>query len=83
MTIDNDNDLDALKRIGGIVARTLQTMGKSLEPGMTTRELDEIGRVLLEQEGARPAPTLPTDFPARRAFPYFPISRTAFRTTAC
>jgi methionyl aminopeptidase len=52
MTIDNDNDLDALKRIGAIVAQTLQTMGASLEPGITTREHDEIGRVLLEQEGA-------------------------------
>ena len=52
MTIDNDNDLEGLKKIGGIVARTLQAMGKALEPGMTTRELDDIGRKLLEAEGA-------------------------------
>lgn len=45
MTIDNDNDLEALKRIGAIVANTLHAMGKALEPGVTTRELDEIGRV--------------------------------------
>jgi methionyl aminopeptidase len=52
VTIDNDNDLEALKRIGAIVTNTLHAMGKALEPGMTTRELDEIGRVLLEREGA-------------------------------
>jgi methionyl aminopeptidase len=63
MTIDSDDDLVALKKVGGIVARTLQAMGKALEPGMTTRELDEIGRALLEREGARSAPQLTYDFP--------------------
>lgn len=72
MTIENDNDLEALKRIGGIVARVLQAMGKALEPGMTTRELDEIGRVLLEQEGARPAPALTYDFPGVTCISVFP-----------
>lgn len=83
MTIDNDNDLEALKRIGAIVANTLHAMGKALEPGMTTRELDEIGRVLLEREGARSAPMLAYNFPARRAFQCFPTSRTVFQAIAC
>ena len=72
MTIDNDNDLEALKRIGAIVAKTLQTMGASLEPGMTTRELDEIGRVLLEREGAQPAPALTYNFPGATCISVFP-----------
>ena len=72
MTIENDDDLEALKRIGGIVARTLAAMGKELEPGMTTRELDEIGRVLLEQEGARSAPMLTYDFPGATCISVFP-----------
>ncbi|WP_395646044.1 type I methionyl aminopeptidase [Terricaulis sp.] len=63
MTIDNDNDLVALKKIGAIVARTLAAMGKALEPGMTTRELDAIGAQLLAAEGARPAPALAYNFP--------------------
>jgi methionyl aminopeptidase len=38
-------------------------MGRALEPGITTRELDEIGRRLLEQEGARSAPEITYNFP--------------------
>ncbi|MFN3463326.1 MAG: type I methionyl aminopeptidase [Terricaulis sp.] len=72
MTIDNDNDLEALKRIGAIVANTLHAMGKALEPGVTTRELDEIGRVLLEREGARPAPALTYNFPGATCISVFP-----------
>lgn len=63
MTISNDNDLTRLKEIGRVVANTLEAMGKALEPGMTTSELDLIGRKLLEAAGARPAPELAYAFP--------------------
>ncbi|WP_336813687.1 type I methionyl aminopeptidase [Bosea sp. MMO-172] len=63
MTISNDDELQALKEIGGIVARTLAVMGKAIEPGMTTAELDAIGRGYLERHGARPAPELAYEFP--------------------
>ena len=63
MTISNDDELQALKEIGGIVARTLAVMGKAIEPGMTTAELDAIGRDYLERHGARPAPELAYEFP--------------------
>jgi methionyl aminopeptidase len=63
MTISNDDDLGRLKDIGGIVARVLAAMGRALEPGLTTRELDALGRRLLEAEGARPAPELSYGFP--------------------
>lgn len=72
MTIDNENDLEALKRIGAIVANTLTAMGKALEPGMTTRELDDIGRALLEREGARSAPELTYNFPGATCISVFP-----------
>lgn len=72
MTIDNDNDLEALKHIGAIVARTLQAMGKALEPGMTTRELDDIGAKLLAAEGAQPAPALTYGFPGATCISVFP-----------
>src|SRR3546814_17971416 len=38
-------------------------MGASLEPGITTRELDEIGRAALDKEGCRSAPILMYNFP--------------------
>ena len=63
MTISNDDELQALKEIGGIVARALAAMGKAIEPGMTTAELDAIGRDYLERHGARPAPELAYEFP--------------------
>ena len=63
MTIGNDDDLEKLKAAGRVVARTLKAMGEALEPGITTRELDALGRRLLEAEGARSAPELTYGFP--------------------
>ncbi|MFT4253345.1 MAG: type I methionyl aminopeptidase [Caulobacter sp.] len=63
MTIDNEDQLDKLRAVGSVVARTLAAMGAALEPGMTTRELDDIGRALLEKDGARSAPELTYKFP--------------------
>jgi methionyl aminopeptidase len=63
MTISNDDDLQALREIGRIVAQTLAAMGAALEPGMTTAELDAIGRAHLEREGARSAPETVYGFP--------------------
>src|SRR6218665_3608575 len=63
MTISNDDELQALKEIGEIVARALAAMGKAIEPGMTTAELDAIGRDYLERHGAGPAPEPAYEFP--------------------
>lgn len=63
MTIANEADLEKLKRSGRVVARTLTAMGRALEPGMTTKELDDLGRALLEREGARSAPEITYAFP--------------------
>jgi methionyl aminopeptidase len=67
MTIQREDQLDKLRAVGRLVARTLTAMGKALEPGMTTKELDDLGRALLEREGARSAPELTYAFPARPA----------------
>lgn len=63
MTITKQDELDGLKEIGRIVANTMQAMAKAMEPGMTTRELDEIGKELLERDGALSAPQSTYDFP--------------------
>lgn len=63
MTIESDDQLCKLRAVGTLVARTLAAMGKALEPGMTTRELDDLGRRLLERDGARSAPELTYGFP--------------------
>lgn len=63
MSIENENDLIALRKIGKIVAQCLQYMGSKLEPGITTLELDQLGHVFLEKHGARSAPQLVYNFP--------------------
>ena len=63
MSIESENDLISLRKIGRIVANCLQTMGRALEPGITTQEVDEIGREYLERHGARSAPKLTYNFP--------------------
>lgn len=59
MTITQQEELDGLMAIGRIVANTLQAM----EPGMTTRELDALGRAMLDREGAISAPEASYNFP--------------------
>lgn len=63
MTIENEDDVLALKRIGRIVSRVLHEMLAAAEPGMSTRELDALGEKLLAQHGARSAPRLTYNFP--------------------
>lgn len=63
MTIETEDDVAALKRIGRIVAYVLERMLDAAEPGMTTRELDLLGGRMLEEHGARSAPALTYGFP--------------------
>lgn len=63
MTIETEDDVVALKRIGRIVSSVLHDMLDAAEPGMTTRELDLLGEQLLERHGARSAPKLTYNFP--------------------
>jgi methionyl aminopeptidase len=63
MTITHEDQLEKLRHVGRVVAQTLTAMGAALEPGMTTAELDQLGRALLEREGARSAPELSYGFP--------------------
>jgi methionyl aminopeptidase len=63
MTIETQDDVVALQRVGRIVSLVLQQMLDAAEPGMTTRELDRIGERLLAEHGARSAPMLTYGFP--------------------
>ncbi len=63
MTIETDHDLRGLKAIGRIVALILKEMIRRTEPGMTTQELDAIGKVLFEKYDVRSAPQITYAFP--------------------
>jgi len=63
MSINSEKDLEALRKVGRIVARCLQHMQSKLEPGITTGELDAIGGKFLAAHGARSAPRITYNFP--------------------
>jgi len=63
MRVKNDKDLRGLMRIGQICGQALQYMLSRAEPGMTTRQLDELGRAFLEKHNARSAPITAYQFP--------------------
>jgi methionyl aminopeptidase len=56
MTIGSQKDIDKLTQIGKVVATTIQEMKVNTVPGMTTKQLDEIGGSILARYGAISAP---------------------------
>jgi methionyl aminopeptidase len=63
MTIDDIDDLAGLRLAGDAVADARDTMLAAIEPGMSTGDLDAIGRKVLKSHGARSAPQLAYNFP--------------------
>jgi methionyl aminopeptidase len=63
MTIDNDEDLEGLQRAGRVVAVARDAMVAAVTPGITTGELDAIGRDIFRRYGARSAPRVTYNFP--------------------
>ena len=63
MTIDKQEDLDALLRAGRVVAEARQAMVEAVAPGATTGELDAVGREVFRRHGARSAPRITYRFP--------------------
>lgn len=63
MTISSESDLEAMRRVGQVVARTLAHMRRSLRPGITTAELDAEAERFARAAGARSAPQLTYAFP--------------------
>ena len=63
MTIDSDEDLHGLTRVGQVVAEARDAMLKAAVPGTSTAELDAVARDILRRHGARSAPQLAYRFP--------------------
>ncbi|HSB02254.1 MAG TPA: type I methionyl aminopeptidase [Anaerolineales bacterium] len=73
MTADSEKDIQYLKAIGRVCAETLRRMMVQARAGLTTRELDEIGRLLLAAEGARSAPQVSYNFPGATCISISPV----------
>src|SRR5215469_16813236 len=63
MSIRSHYELEKLKAIGRIVRLALDRTRAAVCPGVTTRELDEIGARVLAEHGAESAPPKVYGFP--------------------
>jgi methionyl aminopeptidase len=73
MTADTERDIEALKKIGHVCAQTLSKMRHAARAGMSTRELDDYGRQLLEAQGARSAPEVMYEYPGATCISVCPV----------
>lgn len=73
MIVNSEEDIKHLKAIGHICAMTLKTMMEHARPGMSTLELDNIGKEFLEKEGAQSAPMAMYHFPGATCISISPV----------
>jgi methionyl aminopeptidase len=73
MTAESEVDIKYLKAVGRVVAGTLKKMMKHAKPGITTAELDNIGKEFLEKEGAKSAPQAMYNFPGATCISISPV----------
>ncbi len=63
ITVKSPRELDSMRRAGAIVGQTIDLLKASVEPGMTTRDLDRIAFKEITRHGATPT------FKGYRGFP--------------
>lgn len=63
MSITREEELTGMKKVSEAVATTLKQMKNYVQPGMTTKQLDDYGAEILRSFGAKSAPYLTYGFP--------------------
>ncbi len=63
MSISGPEELEAMREAGRIVRRVIDAMKEQVRPGVTTKQLDEVGAEVMRKNGAQSAPTLVYNFP--------------------
>jgi len=63
MSINGPEELQGMRAAGAVVRQILEAMKRSVRPGVTTAELDEVGAGVMRGQGARSAPELVYQFP--------------------
>lgn len=63
MSIQDEQELLSLKAAGRVVRMVLDAMKAEVRPGVTTRQLDEAGARVMQENGARSAPSMVYKFP--------------------
>jgi methionyl aminopeptidase len=63
LSIQDEQELLSLKAAGRVVRMVLDAMKAEVRPGVTTRHLDEAGARVMQENGARSAPSMVYKFP--------------------
>jgi methionyl aminopeptidase len=63
LSIQDEQELDSLKVAGRVVRMVLDAMKSEVRPGVTTQYLDEVGARIMQENGARSAPSMVYHFP--------------------
>jgi methionyl aminopeptidase len=63
LSIQDEQELASLKAAGRVVRMVLDAMKAEVRPGVTTRFLDEVGARVMQENGARSAPSMVYQFP--------------------
>ena len=63
MSIESPEDLAGMELAGKVTRAVIDGMKAAVRPGVTTRELDEVGAAIMRRFGARSAPRFVYNFP--------------------
>jgi len=63
VSIQDEYELNALRDVGRIVRQVLDAMKAQVRPNVTTRYLDDVGKEVMDKNGARSAPSMVYHFP--------------------
>lgn len=63
MSIDTEEELEALRRVGQVVKETLAALETHAGVGVSTLELERVAKTVFDSYGAKSAPTLVYGFP--------------------
>jgi len=63
VSINGPDELEGMRAAGRIVRQMIEAMKRAVRPGVTTAQLDRVGAEVMEQHGAKSAPSLVYQFP--------------------
>jgi methionyl aminopeptidase len=63
LSITTPEEFERMRAAGAVVRRVIEAMKRAVRPGVTTKELDDIGDEVMRGEGAQSAPALVYQFP--------------------
>jgi methionyl aminopeptidase len=63
VSINGPEEMKAMREAGKVVRRVIDAMKEQVRPGVTTKELDDVGAAVMREHGAQSAPRLVYNFP--------------------